>query len=161
HVSRGFDRIRIYREFNTDFDSPVRLGISTAAPKERLEDDGRNLAVVLQELDYLQLLHRIESSLKQFYDRFQNIKIRPDAGRALLTVREEGLTHPLPAARLSDGTLKFICLMTALIDPEPPPLICIEEPEVGLHPDAVRLVGEALQRASERTQLIVTTHSEA
>src|SRR5260370_29169785 len=51
--------------------------------------------------------------------------------------------------------------MDMLAQPDRPPLICIEEPEVGLHPDAVGIVGEALQRASERTQLIVTTHSES
>ena len=65
------------------------------------------------------------------------------------------------ATRLSDGTLKFLCLMAVLLDPNPGPLICIEEPETGLHPDALALVGNALREASTRTQLIVTTHSDA
>src|SRR5580658_9116773 len=62
---------------------------------------------------------------------------------------------------MSDGTLKFLSLLAVLFHPEPPPLMCIEEPEVGLHPDAVQLVAEALIEASESMQLIVTTHSEA
>ena len=69
--------------------------------------------------------------------------------------------EPLVVLRLSDGTLKFLCLLAVLLGTEPPPLICIEEPEVGLHPEAIQIVAEALVDASERTQLIVTTHSEA
>ena len=67
----------------------------------------------------------------------------------------------LSAVRMSDGTLKFLCLLAALFHPEPPPLMCIEEPELGLHPDALQLVAEALVEASESMQLIVTTHSDA
>ncbi len=67
----------------------------------------------------------------------------------------------ISATRLSDGTLKFLCLMAVLLDAKPAPLICIEEPETGLHPDALALVGDALREASKRTQLIVTTHSDA
>jgi predicted ATPase len=63
--------------------------------------------------------------------------------------------------RMSDGTLKFLCLLAALFNPSPPPLICIEEPELGMHPDALKLVAEALVEASEHVQLVVTTHSEA
>jgi predicted ATPase len=68
---------------------------------------------------------------------------------------------PLVSWRLSDGTLKFLRLLAVLLDRDLPPLICIEEPEVGLHPEAIQIVAEALVDASERTQLIVTTHSEA
>jgi predicted ATPase len=71
------------------------------------------------------------------------------------------LLEPLVSWRLSDGTLKFLCLLAVLLEKEPPPLICIEEPEVGLHPEAIQIVAEALVDASERTQLVVTTHSEA
>lgn len=67
----------------------------------------------------------------------------------------------ISATRLSDGTLKFLCLMAVLLDPNPAPLVCIEEPETGLHPDALALVGDALREASTRTQLIVTTHSDS
>lgn len=75
-------------------------------------------------------------------------------------VKERGLPM-ISATRLSDGTLKFLCLMAVLLDPNPAPLVCIEEPETGLHPDALALVGDALREASTRTQLIVTTHSDS
>ena len=71
------------------------------------------------------------------------------------------MLEPLVSWRLSDGTLKFLCLLAVLLEKELSPLICIEEPEVGLHPEAIQIVAEALVDASERTQLVVTTHSEA
>ena len=65
----------------------------------------------------------------------------------------------IPAARLSDGTLRYLCLLTILCDPTPPPLVCIEEPELGLHPDVLPGLADLFREASERCQLIVTTHS--
>ncbi|MNV58434.1 hypothetical protein D3C71_1508120 [compost metagenome] len=66
----------------------------------------------------------------------------------------------VPATRLSDGTLRYLCLLAILCHPNPPPLICIEEPELGLHPDVLPTLANLLKDASERTQLIVTTHSD-
>lgn len=76
-------------------------------------------------------------------------------------IREEGLSQPIPANRLSDGTLRYLFLLALLLNPTPPPLICIEEPEIGLHPDILPTIAELLIEASQRTQLIVTTHSDA
>src|SRR5260370_30286966 len=67
----------------------------------------------------------------------------------------------IPSSGLSDGTLKSLCLMAVLFDPNPARLVCIEEPESGLHPDALNLVGDALREASSRMQVVVTTHSDA
>jgi predicted ATPase len=61
---------------------------------------------------------------------------------------------------LSDGTIRFIALLAILLQPEPAPLICLEEPELGLHPDAIALTAELLTEASRRTQLVVTTQSD-
>jgi len=62
--------------------------------------------------------------------------------------------------RLSDGTLRWLSLLTILLHPDPPPLVCIEEPELGLHPDMIQPLAKLLLSASERMQLIVTTHSD-
>lgn len=70
------------------------------------------------------------------------------------------MKSPIPAARLSDGTLRYLCLLAILYHPTPPPLICLEEPEIGLHPDLISGLAEMLKEASQRTQLIVTTHSD-
>ncbi|MEJ1932323.1 AAA family ATPase, partial [Nostoc sp. NIES-2111] len=82
-------------------------------------------------------------------------------GTVQIFIREEGLTQPIPATRLSDGTLRYLFLIALLLDPTPPPLICLEEPEIGLHPDILPTIAEMLIEASQRTQLIVTTHSDA
>ena len=65
----------------------------------------------------------------------------------------------IPASRLSDGTLRYLSLLAVLLQPSPPPVVAIDEPELGLHPDIIPHVAELLVEASARMQLIVTTHS--
>ena len=161
-VGRHFEQIRIFREFRTTGpSSQARYGISTSVPKDALMDGGDNLALVLHEMDFLGVRGRLLGDLRRFCERFEDVKTRVGAGIAQIFLKETGLIENLSAIRMSDGTLKFLCLLAVLFDPKPPPLICIEEPEVGLHPDALQLVAEALVEASETVQLIVTTHSEA
>lgn len=81
-----------------------------------------------------------------------------EAGRVQLFLEERN--YSIPATRLSDGTLRYLCLLAILCHPNPQPLICIEEPELGLHPDVLPELSRLLIEASERTQLIVTTHSD-
>jgi predicted ATPase len=153
--------ILIYREFRTTGDSQARLGASTSMPREFLHDGGGNLALILLDMNFKGLHDQIKTYLGRFCDRFNDVKVRLDGPIAKTYIEESGLLEPLVAWRLSDGTLKFLCLLAVLLEPNPAPLICIEEPEVGLHPEAIQIVAEALVEASERTQLIVTTHSEA
>ena len=70
-------------------------------------------------------------------------------------------TELVPATRLSDGTLRYLSLLAILCHPTPPPVECIEEPELGLHPDILPTIAELLKNASQRTQLIITTRSDA
>jgi predicted ATPase len=160
-IGRLLEEIRIYREFRTTGDSQARRGVSTSTRKDFLDDGGDNLAVVLLDMDFKGLHDQVRTYLRRFCDRFNDVKVRLDGPIAKTYIEESGLLEPLVSWRLSDGTLKFLCLLAVLLEKQPPPLICIEEPEVGLHPEAIQIVAEALAEASERTQLIVTTHSEA
>jgi predicted ATPase len=160
-VGNQFGQIQIFREFRTGFTSPARHGISAAAPKDYLSEGADNLALVLHQLDFLGAHDRIKEYLNRFCDRFEDVKVDVGEGLARPFLREAGLSDMLSGIRMSDGTLKFLCLLAVLFHPKPAPLVCIEEPELGLHPDALRLVAEVLVEASERTQLIITTHSEA
>ncbi len=161
-VGRLLEHIRIYREFATSGpNDTLRIGVSVTAPKDRLAENGGNLARVLQERYHRRQLERIEYYLNRFCDRFGSILIGLEGVYVQTYVEEKGLRDLLPASRLSDGTLKFLCLATALLDPDPPPLLCFEEPEIGLHPEAIQLVAELLVEASAKTQVIVTTHSKA
>ena len=99
--------------------------------------------------------------MKRFFPRFERLSPWLFGGTVQLRFHETGFGTPIPAARMSDGTLRFIIMLAVLLSPEPPPLLCIDEPELGLHPDAVALMAEVLAEASERMQLVVATHSDA
>jgi predicted ATPase len=159
-VGIHFEQIRIFREFQTGPLSSARHGISTGL-EDALANGSDNLALVLLHADFRDMHDRIREYLRRFCERFENVNVDVSEGFARTYLSEAGLVEKLSAMRMSDGTLKFLSLLAALFHPKPPPLMCIEEPEIGLHPDAVQLVAEALLEASESMQLIVTTHSDA
>jgi predicted ATPase len=160
-VGNHFEEIRIYREFRTGRGSGARSGVPTIVAKDALQDGGDNLALVLQELDFRGRHELVRRYLLRFCERFDDVKIEIANGLARAFLLETGLVEMLSSIRMSDGTLKFLALLAALFHPKPPPLMCIEEPELGLHPDAMQLVAEALIEASQSMQLVVTTHSDA
>jgi predicted ATPase len=98
--------------------------------------------------------------LKRFYAAAERIATRIHGGTVQLFI-DEGRDELIPATRLSDGTLRYLSLLAILCHPTPPPIVCIEEPELGLHPDIMPTIAELLKDASQRTQLVVTTHSDA
>jgi predicted ATPase len=160
-VGNLLSQIRIFREFRTGLGSQARDGVSTSVPNGALVDGGDNLALVLHDLDFLGVRERIKDYLQRFCERYEDWKVRVGQGLARIFLREKGLAEPLSGARLSDGTLKLLAILAVLFHPKMPPVLCIEEPELGLHPDALQLVAEALVEASHATQVIVTTHSDA
>ncbi|MFZ2617080.1 MAG: AAA family ATPase, partial [Anaerolineae bacterium] len=98
-------------------------------------------------------------ALRELYEGIEDVNFQIDGGNVLLFLEERG-GREIPATRLSDGTLRYLCLLAILLHPDPPPLIAIEEPELGLHPDIIPQLAKLLVAASERTQLVVTTHSD-
>jgi predicted ATPase len=160
-VGDGLESIRLYREFRTGPGTQARAGISTAGLGEYLSEDGSNLALVLDKLNFHRALKPLNEALNRLFTWFSEVLTYSRGGFSQLYVREEGVVTPMSAASLSDGTLRLLCLLAVVFDPSPAPLVCIEEPEIGLHPDAIRMVAELLVKASVRTQLIVTTHSPA
>ena len=158
-LSSQFDAIRLYRDWNMGRSSAIRRPQPTDALTDFLDEDFANLALVLNRLERGSAMPAIEEQLKQFYETYERVGVDIYANTAQLWIREKGLNSPVPATRLSDGTLRFLALLTILCHPTPPPLVCIEEPELGLHPDIIHQVAKLLLAASQRTQLIVTTHS--
>ena len=126
--------------------------------QERMFTDGQEAALVL-----IQMVHggdtRINDLLRRFLPGFERFSIRDVNGNTRLYIHEAGLKAPIPVSRMSGGTLRFLTLLATLLSPSPPPLLCVEAPERGLHPDAAALLGEVLVDASRRMQLMVTTHS--
>lgn len=160
YVGNQFSSIVLYRDWHIGRDSDPRMPQKSDLPEHPLLEDGSNLGLVLNNLQYQLGTRQLIDKLNKFYDAAEELTTKIYGGTVQIFIREEGLTQPIPATRLSDGTLRYLFLMALLLDPTPPPLICIEEPEIGLHPDILPTIAEMLIEASQRTQLIVTTHSD-
>jgi predicted ATPase len=133
---------------------------------EYLRDDGRNLAAFLYRLQELHNEHyrRIVKAVKLVAPFFGDFHLRPTAGNSekiQLEWTEAGQDVPFTASALSDGTLRFICLATVLLQPEKfmPAAVLIDEPELGLHPYAVTVLAGLMKSASTQHQLIISTQS--
>ena len=159
-TGRRFGAIHTFREWTFGRYVPLRQPQPADLPEDRLLPDSRNLALVLNQIEHTGGT-RLNQLLRQFFPRFERMSTPISGGRVQFYLHESGFREPIPATRLSDGTIRFIAILATLLSPSPPPLVCIEEPELGLHPDAVALLADLLVDASERTQLVVTTHSDA
>jgi predicted ATPase len=101
-----------------------------------LEDDTSNLGLVLSRLALNGGARaRIVGELRNLYEGISDFQVHAEAGTVQLYLMEGPFS--IPANRLSDGTLRYLTLLAILCDPNPSPLICIEEPELGLHPDVI------------------------
>jgi predicted ATPase len=161
YLGKQFSKISLYRDWHIGRNSESRMPQKTDLLEHPLLEDGSNLGLVLNNLQYQIGSRAIIEKLKTVYQEAEELSVKIYGGTVQIFIREEGLIQPIPATRLSDGTLRYLFLLALLLDPTPPPLICIEEPEIGLHPDMMSTIADLLVEASERTQLIVTTHSEA
>jgi predicted ATPase len=160
-LGRYFEAIRTFREWTIGPDAEVRKPQPTDLPADALGADSRNLGLILNQLEHSGTWSEFNGYLTRFLPRFQRYSTRIEGGTVQFYLHENGLKNPIPATRLSDGTIRFMAILAQLLSPTPPPLICLEEPELGLHPDAIVLLASLLQEASTRTQLVVTTHSDA
>jgi len=155
---------KTYHFHDTSETAPVRM-TCRINDNVSLRQDASNLAAILYLLKKTALpqYEKIRNTIRLVAPFFDDFIIRPTPDNPeyiRLEWRETGRDLPLYAHQLSDGTLRFICLATLLLQPELPPLILIDEPELGLHPSAINLLGDLIRYASSRSQLIITTQSE-
>lgn len=152
-------KIRLYRNWSFGRYAQPRLPHRPDLRNDFLDEDCRNLGLVLNRLRRQPAVkQRILDALKLLYAEVDDFDVQIEGGTVQVFFQEGNFT--VPATRLSDGTLRYLCLLAILCHPNPPPLICIEEPELGLHPDVIANLGQLLCNAAEHTQLIVTTHSD-
>ncbi|OIP29739.1 MAG: chromosome segregation protein SMC [Deltaproteobacteria bacterium CG2_30_63_29] len=159
--SNQFTRIQSFREWSFGRYAALRQPQPADLPTDVLLPDARNLGLILNQLEHSDTGPELNLMLRRFLPRFRRVSTLVQAGSVQFFLHEDGLKAPVPATRLSDGTIRFLAMSAQLLMPNPAPLICIDEPELGLHPDALSLVAELLIDASARTQVIVTTHSDA
>jgi predicted ATPase len=152
-------KIAIYRDWSFGRQTKPRLHQPTDLPNDFLLPDASNLGLILNKFRREPATKgRLLEALHQLYDGIDDYDVQIEAGTVQVFFQESG--RIIPATRLSDGTLRYLCLLAILLHPSPPPLICLEEPELGLHPDVLSTVAELIKDASSRSQLIVTTHSD-
>jgi predicted ATPase len=156
-LQEQYEQIRLYRSWTFGPLANVRREQSAQGRSDVLNDSGENLALVFSKIRP-RVKNELIESLRKLFDGIEDIHLTIDGGNVLLFL-EEADGRTIPATRLSDGTLRYLSLLAILLHPDPPPLVAIEEPELGLHPDILPHIAELLIRASTRTQLVVTTHS--
>jgi predicted ATPase len=152
-------RWRFYHHFRTDADSPLRhpqVGVRTPV----LSHDGRDLAAALQTINEIGLSEDLHDAVREaFPGASLEIEHDDDNGMFAVMMRMPGLRRPLRARELSDGTLRYLCLLAALLSPRPPALLALNEPETSLHPDLLEPLATQMVNASKNSQLWVVTHS--
>jgi predicted ATPase len=153
-------RWRFYHHFRTDAESPLRhpqVGVRTPV----LAHDGRDLAAALQTINEVGQSQDLHEAIRQaFPGASLEIEHDEDNGMFAVLLRMPGLRRPLRARELSDGTLRYLCLLAALLSPHPPSLLALNEPETSLHPDLLEPLAKQLVNAGKHSQLWVVTHSQ-
>jgi len=159
---KGLASIAVYHDLHTNKDASVRQSAISRMEK-RVDPDGQNLISVLHTLytGDRDFKNDINSAMQAaFGDDFEELVFPPEADQRIqMRIRWKSLKREQSAAELSDGTLRFLFLLTVLASPTPAPIIAIDEPETGLHPSMLPLVAEYAIDASTRSQVILTTHS--
>jgi predicted ATPase len=159
HLANTYEKARIYREWTFGRDTLFRRPQPADMRSDRLEEDYSNLGLFLNRLRrYPDAKDKILDYLRDLYSDFTDFDVLVEGGTVQVFFTEGRFV--IPATRLSAGTLRYLCLLAILCDPTPPPLVCIEEPELGLHPDLLPKIADLLSETSEHSQLIVTTHSD-
>ena len=158
-TQEAFTKLSIYRDWAIGRSAPARRPQTPSLGSAVLNDDAGNLGLVLNQLNQdHEAKNRLLDALRELYDNITDFRVNIEHDSVKIVLSEGDVE--IPAARLSDGTLRYLCLLAILCHPRPPPVVCLEEPEIGLHPDILPGLADLLKDASTRCQLIVTTHSD-
>ncbi|MBP2419149.1 AAA family ATPase [Microlunatus capsulatus] len=147
---------RFYDTFRTDAAAPARtvqIGTRTLA----LADDGSDLAAALQTIAEIGVAEELDACVDDAFPG-SRLQVVSEGGRFDLTLHQPGLLRPLRTAELSDGTLRYLLWVAALLSPRPGELVVCNEPETSLHPDLLPALARLITRAAARTQVVVVTH---
>ncbi|GAA1507942.1 AAA family ATPase [Kribbella lupini] len=148
---------RFYDHLRTDADAPARQArIGTRTPV--LDAEGAHLAAALETINQIGDRAALDQAIEQAFPR-SSVKVESGSGRFEIVFRQHGLLRPLAAAELSDGTLRYLLWVAALLTPRPPELLVLNEPETSLHPDLLPALANLVNTAAKETQVILVTHS--
>lgn len=158
-LSNEIKKWRFYHHFRTDPESPIRMpqiGVRT----EILSNDGSDLAAALQTIIELGNEEWLAEVIDKAFPGAKLQIIHDEKMRFEVQLQMPGILRPLEARELSDGTLRYLCLVAALMSPRPASLLALNEPEMSLHPELMQPLAELIVTASQYSQMWVTTHSQ-
>ncbi|MCC7537321.1 MAG: AAA family ATPase [Deltaproteobacteria bacterium] len=154
--------LRFYSQFDVSRRAPIRRPVQSEV-EPVLQEDGGNLSAVLNWLRATQddEWQELQTHVRSVVPGFRSLNVVPSGGpgTVMASWHEDGVPGGLTLADLSDGTLRFLCWATLCLSPKLPPLICIDEPEIGLHPRVLPVLAGLFQRASTKSQVLIATHS--
>ncbi|MDO9614498.1 MAG: AAA family ATPase, partial [Bacteroidota bacterium] len=161
-LKQAIEQIIVYNYFDTTFDSAIRQ-LSPFYAETKLLNDGRNLVHLLNYLStseteaYDQIINLLRTHINP---NFEDLRFLVQGSKMLLSLKERGLSRTVTVDHISDGTLRFLLLLSIFYNPNRGSIICIDEPETGLHPDMINTVAKAIKHASQNgSQIIIATHS--
>ena len=158
-ISSFYEGISLYRRWEFGPKAAIRQPQRIDVTPNPLFEDFSNLGMFLNKLrQHPRPKMELFEKLGDIYPGVRDFELNIEGGTVQVFFTEGEFS--IPATRLSDGSLRYLCLLAILLDPEPPSLICIEEPELGFHPDLIPKLADLLVDASSRCQVIVTTHSD-
>lgn len=159
--ARGFVRgWRFYDGFRTDTQAPARSScVGTWTPV--IAEDGHDLAAAIQTILESAWAGSFVSAFTEAFPGSEiSVSTEDSDGRFAIQVVQPGMLRPLSADELSDGTLRFLLLITALLSPHPPRLLVLNEPETSLHPHVLPVVARLIAEVAERVQVVIVSHSQ-
>ena len=158
-ASRFYQGIGLYRQWEFGPNAAIRHPQRIDVRPSPLAEDFSNLGMFLNRFrQHPRPKMELFDKLGDIYSGLRDFELNIEGGTVQIFFTEGEFS--IPATRLSDGSLRYLCLLAILLDPEPPNLVCIEEPELGFHPDLIPKLADLLVDASSRCQVIVTTHSD-
>lgn len=160
-IRKAIGDIIVYDYFDTTPKSNIRKPMLPTSEK-RLLPDGTNLPQILNtiKINHKSSYNKIVEMLNEVNAKFKGFDFNFIGGNIELMLEEDGLNSSVHVNSVSDGTLRYLCLLSILFNPDRGALICIDEPEVGLHPDMISNIGNSIIEASSNSILIISTHSE-
>jgi predicted ATPase len=160
-IRKAIGDIIVYDYFDTTPKSNIRKPMLPTSEK-RLLPDGSNLPQILNtiKINHKLSYNKIASMLNGVNPTFRGFDFNFIGGNIELMLEEEGLSSSIHVNNISDGTLRYLCLLSILFNPDRGALICIDEPEVGLHPDMISTIGQSIIESSTSSLMIISTHSE-
>jgi predicted ATPase len=158
YVRESIGNWRFYDHFRTDRDAPVRkTQIGTRTPV--LSNEGDDLAAALQTIKEIGDNEALDKAISDAFPGTKLVIAQHEGGYLSVGLSQHGLLRPLTCSELSDGTLRYLLLVAALLTPRPPKLLVLNEPETSLHPDLIPALAKLILHASQKTQVWVVSHA--